>query len=378
LKAKQGGSSSVAAAAFGAAIVIIVIVLFLVFPNILGNMSAVVIDTGASSSSSSTISVSSTSVSFSSSSSSSSANYAILATSNPCISRGQNISYPSDYNTLVSYALSVINTNRTNFGLLNVTLSPILSGQEHADSMLDYNYFSHWDTQGCKPYMRFTALNGTGYVDENIAFESASCVALCPFTSTSAVEQAINKLEWEMVYNDSKCCQNGHAKNILDPYHNRVSIGIAYSPSSVYFVEDFENYNASLVTPYSFPTNQTVHFYGSANISSPVTPDGVFVYYDPLPTPLNASTLNSSYQKPYDPGTYIGSVTPCSSVVCSPTYSGIAVYASNWNVNSTYVDVEFSMSNFIKQYGAGVYTLYLMQANNYNASITSISIFVSS
>ncbi len=223
LKAKQCGSSSVAAAAIGAAIVIIAIVLFLVFPNILGSMSAVVTDTGANTSSSYSTTVSTTSYS-SSSSSSSSQNYTILAASNPCISSGQNISYSSDYNTLVQYALNVINTNRTNFGLSNVTLSPIPSGQEHADSMLGYNYFSHWDTQGCKPYMRYTALNGTGYVEENIAFESTSCVALCPFTSTGAVEQAINKLEWEMVYNDSKCCQNGHTKNILDPYHNRVSI----------------------------------------------------------------------------------------------------------------------------------------------------------
>jgi len=380
----KAASSAITLATLVISIFVIFLVLFLIFPSIIQDIGSIITTgTGSNTTKNSSGTNSSTTTS-SFSSSSNSGNYTILSGSNPCISSGEIISYPSDYGELVSYALNIINTNRTNFGLSNVTLSQIQSGQEHADSMLQNGYFSHWDTHGCKPYMRYTALNGTGFVDENIATESVSCTIFCPFTSTSAVEKAINKLEWEMIYNDSNCCQNGHAKNILDPYHNRVSIGIAYNQSSVYFVEDFENYNISLARPYDFPTNETVHFYGSANISSSssssssVTPDGVFVYYDPLPTPLNASTLNSSYQRAYTPGEYIGSVTPCSSIVCTPTYSGIAVFASTWSVNSTYVNIEFSMSNFIQQYGSGVYTLYLMNANNYNASLTSISIFVSS
>ena len=150
------------------------------------------------------------------SNSSSSQSFSVLS-SNPCISNGT-LSYPSDYNTLAAYTLNIINTNRTNFGLHNVTLSPILSGQQHADSMLNNGYFSHWDTAGCKPYMRYTALNGTGDVEENVAYEYSACRVLsCPFTSTPAVENAIGYLQWQMMYNDSKCCQNGHAKNILNP-----------------------------------------------------------------------------------------------------------------------------------------------------------------
>ncbi len=131
------------------------------------------------------------------------------------------ISYPANYDTLANYSLTVINQDRESAGISPVILSPIPSAQQHADSMLQNGYFSHWDTQGYKPYMRYTILNGTGFVEENVAYESTT---LPTFISTSSVEAAINSLEWQMMNNDSTCCQNGHRDNILTSFHNRVSI----------------------------------------------------------------------------------------------------------------------------------------------------------
>ncbi len=288
------------------------------------------------------------------------------------------ISYPSDYNTLANYALNIINQNRSALdGAPPVTLSPIQSGQQHADSMLQSDYFSHWDTQGYKPYMRYTLLNGTGFVDENVAYE----VNTLAFTNLQGRENAINNLQYAMVYNDSICCNNGHERNILNATHNRVSIGVAYDSSHFYFVEDFENYYINLNTTVFSPSSATVTIQGSTITS--LNPSNVQIYYDPTPTSLTPQTLNSQYQKPYDPGTFTGGVFPtCNSLLgrC-PTFGSqyVNVYASTWTVTNNSIDISFSLGNFVKQDGAGVYTIYLTQGSGSNQEFyTSISIFIAS
>lgn len=290
------------------------------------------------------------------------------------------IGYPSDnYNALVSYALSLINTDRAKFNASAVSLSPILSAQEHAYSMYEYGYFSHWDVQGYKPYMRYTIVNGTGAVEENVAYESTSGIGA--FSTLSDQESAIYTLEHDMVYNDYTCCQNGHLLNIISPYHNRVSIGIMFSSSDFYFVEDFENYYINLNSSIFTASNENVALKGPTTTS--VSPDSVIISYDPLPTPINASVLNSQYQKPYDEGTFLGGVIPCGAV-CTTQFRGqnaITVRPSKWVVTSSSFDIVFSLQQFIGQDGSGVYTVYLTQntfASNSNETetLTSISIFI--
>ncbi len=282
------------------------------------------------------------------------------------------ITYPPDYSTLANYALGIINQNRTNSGASAVTLSPIQSGQQHADSMLQSGYFSHWDTQGYKPYMRYTLLNGTGFVDENVAYE----INTRAFDTLQGRENVINVLQWDMVYNDSACCQNGHERNILNATHNRVSIGVAYDTDHLYFVEDFENYYINLNASSVFSASSgTVTLQGST--STPLNPSSVQVYYDSTPTSLSASQLNSIYQKPYDPGTFVGGVLPSCLVSCATFPGAVTVYASTWTVGQNSIDIAFSISDFVKAQGSGVYTIYLTQGNGRGAEYyTSISLFV--
>jgi uncharacterized protein YkwD len=287
------------------------------------------------------------------------------------------IGYPANYGVLANYSLALINSDRANFNLSAVTLSPIQSGQEHAYSMLENGYFSHWDVQGYKPYMRYTLVNGTGAVEENVAYESGPPI----FGSVASIEGAISNLEHEMVYNDSACCQNGHLFNIINPYHNRVSIGIEYNSNSVYFVEDFENYYINLNTPIFMVSNESVILQGATTTS--LSPDSVIINYDPTPTPLNASVLDSEYQKPYDVGTFLGGVIPCAglNLNCEQFKGGITVRPSTWDVTNSSVDVIFSLKQFVQEEGSGVYTIYLTQntfASNSNEtqSLTSLSIFV--
>ena len=152
--------------------------------------------------------------------------------------------------------------------------------------------------------MRYTILNGTGFVEENVAYEYTSHPS---YLTTSDVENAISTLEYQMVYNDSACCQNGHRDNILTPFHNMVSIGIAYDSTHVYFVEDFETDYISFGSPLVQSGNQ-VNLVG--NTTQPLNPNTIMIFYDGPPTNLNSSTLNTDYYGPYGQGDFVGGVLP--------------------------------------------------------------------
>ena len=146
------------------------------------------------------------------------------------------IAYPSNYCALAAYALQLINADRATNGTGPLVLGYNRAAQQHADSMLYYGYFSHLDTQGYKPYMRYTLMGGRGADFENIAYYSSSSG---PFTSTAAVEQGIKSLEYSMMYHDNDSigcfCNNGHSENILNGLHNVVSIWVAFSNCNLYF-----------------------------------------------------------------------------------------------------------------------------------------------
>ncbi len=288
----------------------------------------------------------------------------------PLILNGSaNVSYPTNYDTLAAYAVTLINHDRSNYSLGAVTLSPNRAGQQHAESMLTYDYFSHEDTQGYKPYMRYTLLGGTGGVFENVAFVSYSNIH---YTTVSALDDSLKVLEYQMMYNDSVCCQNGHRINILNPLHNRVSIGIAYNSTSLFFDEDFENYYVNMNVTVS--KTYTVTMEGTP-LSSSVSSSEAFLGFDGLPTAETAFQLNTGPRE-YTPGTIAGGVLPPCSRSCSVFAQGITVYAQTWEFTSSKVLVSFSISDFINRYGPGVYTIYLVTGQDTNSAITSFSVFV--
>jgi uncharacterized protein YkwD len=312
------------------------------------------------------------------------------------------IDYPPDYSALANFTLGVINSDRASSGLDPVGLSSVPSGQQHADSMAYYAYFSHWDNQGYKPYMRYTLLGGEGNVVENLALDYCRSPATnlthagpAP-CSTQTVENAINASEWEMMNNDSQCCSDGHRVNILGPFHNLVSLGIAYNSTTVFLVEDFEN---SYISSESLQVNgSNVTFSGvlpkvQYDWMSRQTGAEITVYYDGTPTGIPLSSLNQlnkcsgynelnessacRYQGAYDPGTEISAVfEPCPTAeTCS---SGNYTYAQAWvyTQSSGVFDVEFSLGALEAAHGSGVYTLYLWPSERAPEPITSLSIFV--
>jgi len=276
---------------------------------------------------------------------------------------------------LVDYTLSLINSDRNGYSVnpngtivmrvlkigekypQNVSLSSIGSAQQHADDMLKNHYVSHWDTQGYKPYMRYTLAGGQGSVSENVAWVQYSFL--------SDPKEAIAKLEFDMVNDDAEW-NWGHRDNIIESSHNKVNIGIAYDSNNLYLVEDFED---DYVTWSTFTVTQNqVTLVGS--LSQQVSLSQVSIFYDSLPSNLTAHQLdNSPYDGSYTQGTFAGMALP-------PNYQsqqGITITAQTWVQSTLAFQIKFDLSQVFNAYGKGVYTIYLQTTTQ--DSLTTYSIW---
>jgi hypothetical protein len=259
-----------------------------------------------------------------------------------------------------------------------VSISPIPSAQQHADSMAYFGYFSHWDTQGFKPYMRYSLLGGTGAVAENAGLDS--CTTSPPNDSLTTlsdcslqnIENGLANSEWGMMNNDVACCNNGHRDNILDPAHNRVSLGISYNQASgrVYLVEDFEDAYLQLSQPIQQSTGEISIIGGS---SSSIQVSQLTVFYDSTPVTMTNDQLDATFA--YDPGSFVGGVFPPCSQACTFYPNGVSSYASTWQATGTAIDIQFSMASFFAKDGSGVYTIYLQTGSSTGSAVLMYSVF---
>jgi hypothetical protein len=276
---------------------------------------------------------------------------------------------------LVNYALSLINSDRNGLSVnpngtmiyrllpigekhpQNVSLSAIISAQQHAEDMLKNNYFSHWDTHGYKPHMRYTLAGGQGSVSENIAW--------IKYGFWYDLKAAIAKLEFDMINDDAEW-DWGHRDNILNPFHNKVSIGIAYNSTDLYLVQDFEDNYVSWST-------LTVSYNGvtmKGTIKEPgLSISQVQIHYDNVATLTSQQLANAPYNGSYDAGTYVG-------LAVSEGWEakeGITITATTWSQIGSDFNIVFDPSPAFAQCGKGVYTLYLWTDSN--KCLTSFSIW---
>jgi uncharacterized protein YkwD len=265
--------------------------------------------------------------------------------------------YPNQ-DELVQFALDEINYMRTLYGLTNVTLSKNPCGQLHAEEMLENRYMSHWNLAGYKPYMRYTEAGGTGSVSENVGYQYNSY----------EIDQrkAIRDITEGMMYNDAEW-DWGHRDNILDPRHNRVSLGVAYDENYLYLVQDFEDY---------YFKNFDLEREGkNIRIELTVTqvewePSHIQVHYDPHPKSVAVEDMNTPpYNGAYNGGQYIGVMAPENMYA----ETGVTVSAEEWSVAGRSFLTYFNLQGFYKENGKGVYTLYLYSNEE---SWTTISIWL--
>lgn len=195
-----------------------------------------------------------------------------------------------DYAEAQRFVLGLVNRDRKKAGLPPVVLDDAASkaGLRHARDMAEKGFTGHVGSDGATPEQRYTESGGSDFVQENAAclsdtverrldqkprFEAAKLAAL------HAMFMA------ELPPND------GHRRNVLNPIHNRVGVGLA-QPLNVAqpclaqeFVDDYGEYE-----PLPLEAKATLRVAGT--ISAPLVFGGVGIGRTPLPLPLPRERLN--------------------------------------------------------------------------------------
>lgn len=136
---------------------------------------------------------------------------------------------------LRQFMLDMINTERTDRGLSPVLLGDNEAAQEHAEEMMAVGYLSHWNIKGEKPFMRYARAGGFNYSAENV---SGVDYYVQPCRTTFCVRDPFELLEESM---QGLMDSAGHRRNILDPWHTHVNLGIAYNGRVDSVSQQFEN-----------------------------------------------------------------------------------------------------------------------------------------
>ena len=212
------------------------------------------------------------------------------------------------------YFLRLVNRDREREGLEPVVFDTTAqkAAQEHSDDMAAHGFTAHYGTDGSVPEMRYAAAGGT-----DIAFENAACF----FDNTerkldkNALFLAAELERIESAFINEKPPHDGHRRNILNPWHNRVGIGLS-QPAGITvpcvaqeFVDHYGKYDA-------IPTSASVgaKIRVSGEMLAPATFGAVAIARIDKPEPRTADDLNGtgSYQLPQPYVTFLpkGFVTP--------------------------------------------------------------------
>jgi hypothetical protein len=270
--------------------------------------------------------------------------------------------------------LERINLDRTQNGLTPVSLGDNPAAQNHAADMFNNYYLSHWDTEGLKPYMRYTLQGGFNAEGENSAYygwynksdDASRYVTIDP-------KQILEGLEDQMMYDDAGS-NWGHRDNILNKWHKKVNIGIAYDDHRLTLVQQFEgNYIEFTQVPHI--ENGILALSGKITLG---TVDSITVYYDPLPKPMTQDELIAGPGY-YDMGKQIA-------LVVSPpppgyAYSGLpehTVQATQWETSeSGGFSIQADIGPMMSKSGQGVFTVVMRsKTGNESVILTNYSLFI--
>ena len=199
------------------------------------------------------------------------------------------------------YMLTLINRDRALFGAPPVILDPIANkaGQWHSDEMAAKLFNSHWHADGTKPPQRYTECGGFDYDMEN----SHGCGQSEGFEIKIAAEQTFTAEQIEdeeKTYFDELPPNDGHRKNILDPEHTHVGLGLTLI-DIVYINSGTDNYRltssqefVSRYGTYASSAEDLVYnvpYVLSGVLDHDLTVQSVQVLREDLPKPIELSLL---------------------------------------------------------------------------------------
>ena len=202
------------------------------------------------------------------------------------------------------YMLGLINAARIRAGLDPVELGNNFAAQLHAEAALENCFSSHWGIDGLKPYMRYSLAGGYQSNGENISGLGYCIRASDGYRGIGTLEREISEAM------DGLMASPGHRDNILDRWHLRVNIGLAWDRYNFSLVQHFEgDYVAYERLPeivngvlrLSGTTRNGVTFRNDDDLS-------LQIYFDPTPHALTPGQVSRTFC--YDQGRLIGALRP--------------------------------------------------------------------
>ena len=268
--------------------------------------------------------------------------------------------------------------------------------------------FSHWGTDGLKPYMRYTLAGGEHYSAENISGND-----YCPPDPRRYVTNSISGEIDEAM--NGLLNSPGHRRNILNPHHRKVNIGISFQHPNLWLVQHFVNDYLDYTTKPAIAEG-VLNFSGQVKNGAIITGYalGVQVYHDRFPHNLTRGQLHRTYcyslgtilaglRRPPGPNAYYstdaytisgtGCADPYDVPINAPpadsyfdirpanthSYQTEAVWitATKWSVTSNSFSISADISNLLTEHGNGVYTIVLWaEIDGERTPISEYSIFI--
>ena len=202
------------------------------------------------------------------------------------------------------YMLELVNAARVRAGVEPVALGDNAAAQLHAEAALANCFSSHWGIDGLKPYMRYSLAGGYQSNAENI-----SGLGYC--IKSSDGYRSNGTIEWEIREAMNGLMDSpGHRDNILDRWHRKINIGLAWDSYNFSLVQHFEG---DYVEYDRLPEIQdgVLRLSGTAKNGVTFESDadlGVQIYFDPPPHALTRGQVSRTYC--YDQGRLIGALRP--------------------------------------------------------------------
>ena len=200
------------------------------------------------------------------------------------------------------YMLELINTERRKAGVSPVVLGDNVAAQLHAESSLENCFSGHWGVDGLKPYMRYSLAGGYQSNGENGSGLDYCIKAADRYRPIASMEQEIREAM------ESWMGSPGHRRNILDPQHKRVNIGLAWDRYNTAMYQHFEGGYVEYdrlpmisdgILALSGRTKNGVQFRQKRDL-------GLQIYHDPPPSALTRGQLARTYC--YDNGRLVASL----------------------------------------------------------------------
>jgi uncharacterized protein YkwD len=213
----------------------------------------------------------------------------------PSTNSGQAVkgSMSFDVPALQRLMLDLINADRQANGLSAVAWDEgaAQAATAHAEDMAAQGYFSHWNTKGWGPDVRYGLAGGTDVIKENVASQWRRYDDGRP----APID------DWSEVVREAQTGlmnSPGHRANILDPFHTHVGIGIAYNAQTgeTRIAQEFINrYVALDGAPVSAGNSIELSWALLNGASEPL----INVAYEPMPKPLSPDDLNNRMPRTY-------------------------------------------------------------------------------